>query len=176
VILTNRDGELNNHLQHLLSNVFSPFYAFKLEKTLLGIEDDMETWEIIKTVIYWIIILNVVGAVFTVFREKRDIAATWAWLLVLVLLPVVGFIAYAFIGRKLSHRRLDRINEQTPLRLKESLEAQKREIGMTAAPMNRLTAAVRSMILLFQNIDHAYLTQKIRCKFLMMGTNCSTNY
>lgn len=129
----------------------------------------METWEIIKTVIYWIIILNVVGAVFTVFREKRDIAATWAWLLVLVLLPVVGFIAYAFIGRKLSHRRLDRINEQTPLQLKESLEAQKREIGMTAAPMNRLTAAVRSMILLFQNIDHAYLTQKNKVQIFNDG-------
>lgn len=120
----------------------------------------METWEIIKTIIYWVIILNAIGAVFTVFREKRDIAATWAWLLVLVLLPVVGFIAYAFIGRKLSHRRLDRIQAQTPLQLRESLEAQKREIGATAAPMNRITAAVRSMILLFQNVDHAFLTQK----------------
>ena len=64
---------------------------------------------------------------------------------------------------------MDRINEQTPLQLKESLEAQKREIGMTAAPMNRLTAAVRSMILLFQNIDHAYLTQKNKVQIFNDG-------
>lgn len=48
-----------------------------------------------------VVVVNAVLAIFTVFREKRDIAAIWAWLLVLVFLPLVGFIAYAFLGRKL---------------------------------------------------------------------------
>lgn len=40
-------------------------------------------WNTIKVIIEVVIVLNTIGAVFTVFREKRDIAATWAWLLVL---------------------------------------------------------------------------------------------
>lgn len=52
-----------------------------------------------------IFIINTVFAILTVFREKRDIAATWAWLLVLVLLPIVGFIAYLFVGKKFHVKR-----------------------------------------------------------------------
>ena len=50
------------------------------------------TWEIIRWVLLAVIIINELAAIFTVFREKRDIAATWAWLLVLTLIPVIGFI------------------------------------------------------------------------------------
>ncbi len=49
----------------------------------------------------FIIFLNTGLAIITVFRQPRDIAATWAWLLVLTFLPVAGFIVYAFVGRKL---------------------------------------------------------------------------
>ena len=58
------------------------------------------TWEIIRWIILGIIVINELAAIFTVFRERRDIAATWAWLLVLTLIPVIGFIIYAFLGRK----------------------------------------------------------------------------
>ena len=52
------------------------------------------TWNVIKWLLITIVVINEIAALFTVFREKRDIAATWAWLL---LLPVVGFIIYAFL-------------------------------------------------------------------------------
>ena len=38
-------------------------------------------------IIILILLLNTTAAIITVFKEKRDIAATWAWLLVLNLLP-----------------------------------------------------------------------------------------
>lgn len=56
----------------------------------------LTTWQIIKLIIWGIILINEIAALYTVFREKRDIAATWAWLLVLTLIPVLGFILYAF--------------------------------------------------------------------------------
>ena len=43
------------------------------------------TWSVIKWLLLAIVVINEIAALFTVFREKRDIAATWAWLLVLVL-------------------------------------------------------------------------------------------
>ena len=66
----------------------------------------MPQLQYILPIINVIIVLNAVAAVITVFRDRRDIAATWAWLLVLIMIPVVGFIAYAFIGRKLPKNRL----------------------------------------------------------------------
>ena len=53
-----------------------------------------------------IFVLNTFFAIITVFRQPRDISATWAWLLVLILLPVVGFILYMFTGRGLSRHKI----------------------------------------------------------------------
>ncbi|MGX7418510.1 cardiolipin synthase [Carnobacterium gallinarum] len=72
-----------------------------------------------------IFILNIILAVVTVFREKRDIAATWAWLLVLVLLPIIGFIIYLFFGKKISREKIFDIKTQESIGMKELVIAQK---------------------------------------------------
>ena len=77
------------------------------------------TWTIIWWCLLLVILFNEIAAIYTVFREKRDIAATWAWLLVLTLIPGFGFILYAFFGRKLPHKQLARIKSQTQLKLKQ---------------------------------------------------------
>ena len=53
-----------------------------------------------------VFIINTILAVLTVFKEKREISATWAWLLVLNLLPGLGFIIYLFLGRKISQDQI----------------------------------------------------------------------
>lgn len=59
------------------------------------------TWDIIRRVIEVLWLINDGFAIWTVFRSRRDIASTWAWLLVLFTLPYVGFIAYLIVGRQL---------------------------------------------------------------------------
>lgn len=76
-----------------------------------------------------IVVVNAVLAIFTVFREKRDIAAIWAWLLVLVFLPLVGFIAYAFLGRKLPKNRLFKLHKHVQMQLDERLNEQRNQLG-----------------------------------------------
>ena len=61
------------------------------------------TWDIIRRIIEVLWLINIGFAIWTVFRTRRDIASTWAWLLVLSVFPVVGFILYLFVGRKLSN-------------------------------------------------------------------------
>ena len=56
-------------------------------------------------IIILILLLNTTAAIITVFKEKRDIAATWAWLLVLNLLPVVGFVIYMFCRKENFERK-----------------------------------------------------------------------
>lgn len=55
-----------------------------------------------------IIVLNIFLAVFLIFLERRDASSTWAWLMVLFFIPVVGFIAYLLLGRKLRKKHLFR--------------------------------------------------------------------
>lgn len=63
------------------------------------------TWDVVRRIIEVLWLINIGFAIWTVFRTRRDIASTWAWLLVLSGLPVIGFIIYLFVGRKLSRDR-----------------------------------------------------------------------
>lgn len=72
-----------------------------------------------QAIIYDIIIafltINTLLAVITVFRQKREVAAIWAWLMVLLMLPGFGFILYFFLGRKISDEEIFKLSEQEAL-------------------------------------------------------------
>lgn len=127
-------------------------------------------WNALNPILAAIILINTVIALFTVFREKRDIAATWAWLLVLVFIPVVGFIAYMFIGRKLPHKRLDKIKEQEQIEISEAIAEQREEL-LSHTPADDITKSAKSMVTLFQNSDDALLTRQNRVKIFTEGTS-----
>ena len=40
------------------------------------------TWDVVRRIIEVLWLINIAFAVWTVFRSRRDIASTWAWLLV----------------------------------------------------------------------------------------------
>ena len=45
-----------------------------------------------------IFVINSFAAILTVFRDRyRDITSIWAWMLVLLLFPIVGFLIYFLI-------------------------------------------------------------------------------
>ncbi|MBA8760687.1 cardiolipin synthase [Staphylococcus coagulans] len=46
-------------------------------------------------------LMNVVLALFIIFleRDRREATATWAWLLLLFIMPIFGFLLYLFFGR-----------------------------------------------------------------------------
>lgn len=70
------------------------------------------TWDIIRRTIEVLWIINIIFAGWTVFRSRRNIASTWAWLLVLIVLPYIGFIIYLFLGRQLSHDEIFAIHDE----------------------------------------------------------------
>ncbi|API89245.1 cardiolipin synthase [Marinilactibacillus sp. 15R] len=85
--------------------------------------------EIIRIVFWLFIFINSGLALFTVFREReRDIAAIWAWLLVITMLPGVGFIIYLFLGRKISKENIFDIRSQKRIGMNQLVEAQKQLI------------------------------------------------
>lgn len=70
------------------------------------------TWDLIRRIIEVLWLINIAFAIWTVFRTRRDIASTWAWLLVLSLFPVVGFLLYLFVGRKISSDDIFNIRDE----------------------------------------------------------------
>ena len=62
--------------------------------------------DLLSVIFSGLVFINTLGAIITVFREPREISATWAWLLVLVFFPFLGFIIYFFFGRKISKDRI----------------------------------------------------------------------
>ncbi|WP_166239660.1 cardiolipin synthase [Paenibacillus turpanensis] len=71
-----------------------------------------------------ITLLNVVLAGTVIFLERRNIWATWAWLLVLLFIPVFGFILYLFLGQNLSRRKIYKIRKEDEANLQSLIESQ----------------------------------------------------
>ncbi|KXA37512.1 cardiolipin synthase [Staphylococcus lugdunensis] len=57
-------------------------------------------------------ILNLILAFIIIFleRNRRSATSTWAWLFVLLVLPLIGFVLYLFFGRTVSKRKIEKHN------------------------------------------------------------------
>ncbi|WP_262315314.1 cardiolipin synthase [Lacticaseibacillus parakribbianus] len=132
-------------------------------------------WTMIKTIISALYLLNVIAAIITVFREKRDIAATWAWLLVLNFIPIAGFLFYYFFGRKLSHRQLAKVRAQPHGELGAVLKRQQELIPKAAPSDTQMEATAKNMITLFQNTDQSYVTTNNQVAIFTAGTALFTD-
>ncbi|EEU20932.1 cardiolipin synthase [Lactobacillus mulieris] len=65
-----------------------------------------------------VISINTILAFYVVFRRKRSVATAWAWLIILLIFPILGFILYGFFGRGLSQENLFAINKQNHIGLR----------------------------------------------------------
>ncbi|KKI53545.1 Cardiolipin synthetase [Staphylococcus equorum subsp. equorum] len=56
---------------------------------------------IYRIVLAFFFLMNIVLALLIVFldRDRRDATSTWAWLFLLFVMPILGFIVYIFFGR-----------------------------------------------------------------------------
>jgi len=113
--------------------------------------------------IFWsVIFLNSLLAISTIFREKnRDIAAVWAWLLVIIMLPGLGFVIYLFLGRKISRDNIFDIQNQDQVGLNELIEAQEGKYGAhyLEEVKNSFTDKKLNMVNMFLSSNSAVLTE-----------------
>ncbi len=59
----------------------------------------------VSSIITALYLLNALIALVAILIKPRDVAAIWAWLLVLFTLPGVGFVLYLFFGRGLTDKK-----------------------------------------------------------------------
>ncbi|MFC4557275.1 cardiolipin synthase [Virgibacillus kekensis] len=63
--------------------------------------------EIISVIIFLVIISNLISVGIVIFVEKREVGATWAWLFVILLVPIAGLFFYIFFGKQLKHKNIE---------------------------------------------------------------------
>ncbi|GAA3692127.1 hypothetical protein GCM10022204_04350 [Microlunatus aurantiacus] len=58
------------------------------------------------SVITVVLLVNIVLAIITMFRERREPSSLWAWILVMFFIPVLGFLLWVFVGRRLTRDKI----------------------------------------------------------------------
>lgn len=69
----------------------------------------LSLFEIVLTAIY---LINFILVIDLIFRGKRNIDNTLTWIVILVLVPPVGFILYAMFGRSIAKNNMFRVKEK----------------------------------------------------------------
>lgn len=117
-----------------------------------------------------IVVLNTILAIITVFREKRDIAAIWAWLLVLIFLPIAGFIAYAFVGRKLPKTKLFKLQGRAKVEIDDRLKKQRQQLGHEIkTTADEISMKHLNLVEMFMKIDSSFLSRHNKMHVLTSG-------
>ncbi len=57
-------------------------------------------------IFFIILFINSSLSIITVFLSNRDVSKIWAWLVVLIFIPGIGFVIYWFAGRGLSNKKI----------------------------------------------------------------------
>ncbi len=83
------------------------------------------------TIIFLLLpILNFALAIAIIYMERRNISSTWVWLMVLLLLPVIGFALYMVFGQNINRERIYRLKSKGDDHRNESVAEQLDEINL----------------------------------------------
>ncbi len=62
--------------------------------------------DILSFVLQHFFVINILLAILIVFFERKKPTSTWLWLMVLVFLPIIGFILYLFLGQDIRKQKI----------------------------------------------------------------------
>lgn len=128
-------------------------------------------WNIIRKIIEILWLIDILLAGWTVFRSHRDIASTWAWLLVLIGIPYIGFLIYLFLGRQISHDDIFAIqNEQKKIQDQYLTKQQEMLKQYDMLPEKEKSERARMLTTLNLNTDSAFITFDNNVKIFTDGT------
>src|SRR5690625_3554463 len=69
-------------------------------------------------------IINIILAGIIIFFERQNASTTWAWLMVLVLIPLLGFIIYLIFNKNFSRKHMFYWADQDKVGIKTQVSEQ----------------------------------------------------
>ncbi|WP_153732283.1 cardiolipin synthase [Sporosarcina obsidiansis] len=116
--------------------------------------------QMISLIITSTLIINIFLAIALIFLERRDPASTWAWLLVLFFIPILGFIIYLLLGRQLREKHLFRWEGRSKIGIEKLIAYQLEAIEDDSFEFLKTdTESYYDMIYLHLRNNHSVLTQ-----------------
>ncbi|NQX64795.1 cardiolipin synthase [Paenibacillus alba] len=108
----------------------------------------------------FLFVINILLAIAVVFLERRNVAATWSWLMVLLFIPILGFILYVIFGQNLSRRKLYKWNRRMLERVQTVISEQREQLMDGTLPyIDPMVSQYRDLIYLNVATNDAFLTQ-----------------
>lgn len=114
-----------------------------------------------------IIITNTILAFYIVFHRRRSVSTTWAWLIILLVFPIIGITLYAFFGRGISQENIFAINRQHHLGLRNVQKTISRPPRKTSS--SDTSNKARIAINFFDKFDDSPLTKNNHVKLYNDG-------
>jgi cardiolipin synthetase 2 (EC 2.7.8.-) len=122
--------------------------------------DKMDTASLTSLIVSTILVLNIFLAAIIIFLERKEPSSTWAWILVLFFLPVVGFILYLLLGRQLRKKHLFRWEGRKKIGIDKLIDYQMEAIRDGSFEYRLDDAAhYEDIIYMHLTTNHAVLTQ-----------------
>ncbi|MEJ8776990.1 cardiolipin synthase [Pseudogracilibacillus sp. ICA-222130] len=84
-----------------------------------------------------VMIVNFVLAFTVIFLERKNASSTWAWLMVLFFIPVLGFLLYLLFGRNLTHQKIFTWDTKSRLGVKKEVQEQLKKIEEDQLPFKQ---------------------------------------
>ncbi|WP_313891898.1 cardiolipin synthase [Psychrobacillus sp.] len=114
----------------------------------------------ISLIVSGVIILNIPLAITIIFLERRDASSTWAWIMILFFIPILGFGLYLLFGRKLRKKHLFRWEGKNKVGIDNLIEFQMEAIEDDSFDFRLDDAShYKELIIMHLHNNHAVLTQ-----------------
>lgn len=128
------------------------------------------TINIINLAITTVLFLNIFLALTLIFLERRDASATWAWIMILFFIPIVGFGIYLLFGRKLRRKHLFRWEGKKKVGIDTLIEFQMEAIEDDSFDFRLDDAShYKELIIMHLQNNQAVLTQDNQVEIFIDG-------
>lgn len=117
-----------------------------------------------------VMVSNLLFAAVIIFKERKTAGATWAWLLVLFFMPVVGFILYLVLGRSLRRDGFFHWEDLDKVGIGETYNNQLAQIESEQFPYrNEAERKHRDLIYMLMKNNYAVLTENNALQIITDG-------
>lgn len=114
--------------------------------------------------------INLIIALTIIFLERKNPAASLAWILVLFVLPIFGIFLYMMLSQNISRHKISRLSEREMMTMNEEMKEQIEAMDSGGFAFSKEEAARwKHMIKLNQVYGNAFLTQNNQVELLVDG-------
>ena len=127
-------------------------------------------YSIYTVIVTGVLILNIFLAIALIFLERRDPSSTWAWILILFFIPILGFGIYLLFGRKLRKKTLFRWEGKNQIGIDKLIDFQMEAIEDSSFDFRLDDASnFKELIIMHLHNNHAVLTQDNKVDIFVDG-------